>query len=628
MNRRRFITAGAVGLGALVAGPLRNGMAAGRKDRPNIVWLVTEDNSARWLRLYDSHGAPMPNIERLAAQGIVFNHAFSCSPVCSVARSTIISGCYAPRVGVQYHRREEAVPMPDGVKMFPYYLRQAGYYTTNCSKEDYNFRPAEKKGVWDESSAQASYRNRRPGQPFFHVQNYGGTHESSLHPGGMKDYYNKTKSDPAAVRLAACHPDTETFRHAYARYLDRHMEVDEQMGRFLRQLEEDGLLEDTIIFYYGDHGEPLPRGKGYAYNYGLQVPMVAYVPEKWKHLAPAAAGSRVDGFVQFIDLSATVLSVAGVDIPPGIDGKPFLGAGVSLQDLSARDLSFGHADRFDEKYDFVRTLRQGRFHYMRSYQPFNFDGLYNRYRYLQPAYRQWRELYQAGKLNAAQSQFFRPRPAECLFDLAADPDEVKNLASDPAHADTLRQMRGLMQRQVKSMPDLSFIPEPVFLAEGKDNPAAYGQKKRTEIARLVDVADLSLVPFAQAQTGIAQALDSRDALERYWGLIVCSSFGREAAPFYDRAQELAVSDPSNLVRVRAAEFLGLTGRSDPRDPIKKALERSADPNEIGLILNSVVLLQDGEPGYAFDLNAFFDAIKDTQKGKGEVVLRRMEYLRK
>ncbi|MBM4025347.1 MAG: DUF229 domain-containing protein [Planctomycetes bacterium] len=628
MNRRDFLTAGAAGLGALAAAALRRSLATNRKDRPNIVWLVTEDNSARWLRLYDEHGAPMPNIERLAAQGLVFNHAFCCGPVCSVARSTIISGCYAPRVGVQYHRREEAVPMPDGVKMFPYYLRRAGYYTTNCHKEDYNFRPAEKKEVWDESSAQASYRNRRPGQPFFHVQNYTWTHESSLHPGGMKNYYDKTKSDPASVKLAACHPDTETFRHAYARYLDRHMEVDEQMGRFLRQLEEDGLLEDTIIFYYGDHGEPLPRGKGYIYNYGLQIPMVVYVPPRWRHLAPATAGTRVDGFVQFIDLSATVLNLAGAEIPKGIDGKPFLGAGVAPAELNARDLSFGYADRFDEKYDLVRTLRKGHFHYLRSYQPFNFDGLHNRYRYLQPAYQEWRDLYRAGKLNAVQSQFFRPRPAECLFDLQADPDEVKNLAGDPAYADTLKEMRGLLQRQVKSMPDLSFIPEPVFLAEGKDNPAAYGQKNHAAIARLVDIADLSLIPFAQAESRIARALGSDEPLERYWGLIVCSSFGRTAAAFSERARELADADPANLVRVRAAEFLGLTGHSDPRGFITKALERSTDPNEIGLILNTVVLLQDGQPGYAFDLNAFFDSIQNTPRGRGEVVVRRMEYLRK
>ena len=626
MNRRHFIRTAALGLGGIAAGPLRNVVAQGGKNRPNIVWLVTEDNSARWLRLYDPNGAPMPHIERLAEQGIVFNHAFSCGPVCSVARSTIISGCYAPRVGVQYHRKLQSVPMPDGVRMFPYYLRQAGYYTTNCSKEDYNFAGAEKEGVWDESSRKASYRDRRPGQPFFHVQNFGGTHESCLHPGSRKEYHDKTDTDPASVRLAAYHPDTETFRHAYARYLDRQTEVDEQMGRFLRQLEEDGLMDDTFVFYYGDHGGALPRGKGYAYNNGLHVPMVVYVPKKWRHLAPVTAGRRIDGFVQFIDLSATVLNLAGVEVPKGIDGRPFLGEGVSLEELNARDTGFGYADRFDEKYDLVRTLRKGRFHYMRNYQPFNFDGLYNRYRYRQPAYRQWLELYHAGKLNAEQSQFFRPRPAECLYDLEADPDEVNDLAGDPEYAEVLTEMRRRMQEQVKSMPDLSFIPEPVFLAEGTGDPVAYGQKKRAAIARLVDIADLSLLPFAEAKSRLARALDSADALERYWGLIVCSTFGSQAASFYGKAHELAASDPSNLVRVRGAEFLGLAGHTDPRPLIARALERSTDPDEIGLMLNSVVLLGDGRPGYDFDLNAFFESIRDTEKGRSEVVRRRIEYL--
>ncbi|UCD52882.1 MAG: sulfatase-like hydrolase/transferase [Phycisphaerales bacterium] len=627
-TRRRFLKASALGVGALAGGSAREAAGSAGNKRPNIVWLVTEDNSASWLRLYDPAGAPMPNIERLAQQGIVFNHAFSCGPVCSVARSTIISGCYAPRVGVQYHRKQETVPMPEGIQMFPYYLRQAGYHTTNCSKEDYNFHASAKRGVWDDSSRQASYRNRQPGQPFFHVQNYGWTHESCLHPNARNGYYEQTKTDPASVRLAAYHPDTETFRHTYARYYDRHTEVDQQMGQFIQQLEEDGLLDDTFIFYYGDHGGPLPRGKGYAYNNGLQIPMVVYVPENWKHLAPAPAGSRVDGFVQFIDLSATVLNLADVAIPKGIDGKPFLGSGVSLEELIARDMSFGYADRFDEKYDLVRTLRKGRFHYVRNYQPFNFDGLYNEYRYKQPAYKEWLRLYRTGRLNAEQRQFFEPRPAECLYDLENDPDEVRNLAGDPAHAEVLLELRMLMQRQVKSMPDLSFVPEPVFLKEGKANPVSYGQKQKAAIGRLVEIADLTLRPFSEASGLIAQALDSERASERYWGLITCSAFGTKATTFYAKAKELAANDPSNLVRVRAAEFLGLTGAADPRPTILAALKRSRDRFEVGLILNTVTLLRDGKPGYDFDLNEYSAAVQETPIGKENVVARRLEYLKK
>jgi arylsulfatase A-like enzyme len=597
--------------------------AFGKADRPNIVWLVSEDNSATWLKLYDKNGASMPNIEKLARQGLVFNHAFSCAPVCSVARSTIISGCYAPRVGAEYHRKEKTVPMPEGIKMFPWYLRKAGYYTTNCSKEDYNFDPEDKEGVWDASSKKATYRDRKPDQPFFHVQNYGTTHESTLH---FKNMADKTKTDPASVVLYPYHPDTETFRYTYARYLDNHVKVDAEMGRLIQGLEKDGLMDDTFIFYYGDHGGVLPRGKGYIYNNGLQVPMVVYVPKNWQHLVPAAPGSRIDGFVQFIDLSATVLNLAGVEIPKGIDGRPFLGKGVSLEELNTRDTAFGYADRFDEKYDLVRTIRKGRFKYMRSYQPFNYDGLYNEYRYKMLAYQEWWELYKAGKLSPEQRLFFERRPAETLYDVEKDPHELKNLADDPAFGNVLVELRSLLQKQVKSMPDLSFFPEPVFLAEGRSNPTGFGQAQKQEIAKLVDIADLSLKAFPEAKQQLGRALSSENPWERYWGLVTCSSFGEQAAPFFDKAKAMAESDSERLVRVRAAEFLGLTGEADPRPVIMEVLRQTTDPVEANLILNSATLLEDSSPGYDFDVKAFESSA--WTGGKKNLAGQRLDYLKK
>ncbi|WP_153558322.1 sulfatase-like hydrolase/transferase [Roseimaritima sediminicola] len=597
----------------------------GETERPNIVWLVSEDNSARWLRLYDPQGAPMPNIERLAADGLVFNHAFSNAPVCSTARSTIISGCYAPRIGAQYHRKQQTVPMPDDLRMFPYYLRQAGYHTTNNSKEDYNFHPAERDGVWDKSSRQATYRDRQPGQPFFHVQNFGTTHEGGLHfPAGDLD--RPTETDQASVQPFAYHPDTDLFRYTYARYLDHHRKLDQQIGVFLDQLQQDGLLDDTIIFYYGDHGGVLPRGKGYAYNSGLQVPMVVHIPERWQHLAPAPAGSRIDGFVEFVDLSATALNLAGLPIPERLDGEPFLGPGVSLEQLNRRDVAFGYADRFDEKGDLVRTLRKGRFVYVRSYQPFNIDGLFNEYRYRMLAYQQWRELYRKGQLNEAQSQFFRPRPAEALFDLQNDPDEVHNLADDPEHAETLAELRAMLQRRVRSMPDLSFIPEPVFLAEGSEHPVQYGQANQERIAGLVDLADLQLASFDDARDQLGEALDADDPLRRYWALIVCSSFGRPAAPFYATAQRLAAEDPHALVRIRAAEFLALTSQAKPQDVFTDVLRQVQDETTALWILNSAALLHDSQHRYEFDFSEFAGA--PWAQGKKNENQRRFRYLNK
>ncbi|MEN8733904.1 MAG: sulfatase [Lentimonas sp.] len=594
-----------------------------KQSRPNIVWLTSEDNSASWLRLYNENGVAMPTVEKLAENGLVFNHAFSCGTVCSVARSTIISGMYAPRTGTEYHRREKTVPMPEGTKMFPYYLRQAGYYTTNCYKEDYNFDPAEKEGVWDESSKKASYRKRQAGQPFFHVQNYKVTHESSLHFKNLKQSTDSALSD---AKLYAYHPDTKTFRYTYARYLDNHAKLDNQLGGFIKGLEEDGLMDDTFIFYYGDHGGVLPRGKGYAYNNGQQVPMVVYVPKNWQHLAPAVRGNRIDGFVEFVDLSATVLNLAGAGIPTGIDGEPFLGQGVEIGELNERDTAFGYADRFDEKYDLVRTLRKGDFIYMRSYQPFNFDGLHNDYRYKMLAYKEWREMYRAGELNAVQSQFFEPRSAETLYNVKNDPDEVNNLAGNPSYVNKLLEMRRLLQQQVKAMPDLSFIPEPVFLREGLTNPTAYGQEHKAMIADLVDIADLSLKPFPEVKQQIAKALNSPKRLERYWGLVTCSAFGDHAAPLFDKAKELAANDEDRLVRVRAAEFLGLTGGVDPRPVIVEVLKQVKDPVEATLILNSATLLESSKPGYDFDLSEFRSA--DWANGDRNLPRQRLNYLSK
>ena len=575
------------------------GAAAIAADRPNIVWIVSEDNSKHWLRLYEEGGAAMPNIEKLAENGLVFQNAFSNAPVCSVARSTLITGSYAPRIAAQYHRRGAMAPMPEGLRMFPHYLREAGYYTTNNSKTDYNLSD---KGMWDESSNKATYRNRGFEQPFFHVQNFGRTHEGQLHFTEEFMEENATETDPHAIKVFPYHPDTPVFRYTYAKFLDHHIETDAQMGEFLARLKDDGVADDTIVFYYGDHGGVLPRGKGYAYESGLNVPLVVYAPEKWRHLLPLNAGRSVEGFVSFIDFGPTVLNLAGVDVPETMDGKPFLGEGVTARDLDRRDEAFGYADRFDEKYDLVRTFRKGKYKYIRNYQPFNFDGLFNDYRYKMLAYREWHAMYQEGELNAVQSQFFEPREAEALYDIEKDPHETNNLADDPKSASVLRDLRQRLTNQVKEISDLSFLPEPAMLSEALSNPVQFGRENQDRIGKLVDTANLSLLPFAKAKSGIAKAFKSNDPWVRYWGAIVCSSFGKEASSFSETAKNLVKNDGDNLVRVRAAEFLALIGAVKPQKAIYLSLKNAESEVEANLILNTVTLLQDGQPGYEFNIN--------------------------
>ena len=567
-------------------------------EKPNFVWLISEDNSKHFLKLFDEHGSSTPRIEELAKEGLVFKHAFSNAPVCSVARTTLMTCCYAPRIGTQFHRKSKLVPMPEGLKMFPGYLREAGYYTTNNNKKDYN--AIEGEGIWDESSGRATWRNRKDGQPFFHKQTFKTTHESSLHFTRQQMKRQTTDTDPATVFLPPYHPDTPTFRYTYARYHDRMKEVDQQMGVVIDQLKEDGLMDDTFIFYFGDHGGVLPRGKGYAYETGLHVPLVVRVPKKWQHLVSVPPSSTVDSFVGFIDFGATLLKLAGVDLPNGIDGRPFLGKGVDTEAFG--DEAFGYADRFDEKYDLVRTLRKGKYSYVRNYQPFNFDGLQNNYRYKMLAFAEWRELYDAGKLNKQQRQFFETRPVEALYDIETDPYEVNNLADDPKYADLVVDMRNRLTEKVKSLPDLSLYPESFLVDKAFNDPVGFGHNNKAEIAELVDVANLSLVSPDDAMDGLTEAIKSPKPWVRYWGLITLSCHGESMKSFIPTADRIAKNDPIPLVRVRAAEFLALIGAADPEPVIVNALRDSSSGIEQNLILNTLVLLRDGATKNKFSLN--------------------------
>jgi arylsulfatase A-like enzyme len=609
-TRREFLSRGlGCGMTMLASPGLLSASAPVR--RPSFVWLVSEDNSKHFLRLFDDQGVSTPHIEKLAQQGVAFTRAFSNCPVCSAARSVLATGCYGSRIGTQFHRKHMQVPLPGGLRPFQVYLQGNGYYTSNKKKTDYNFSTQGK--VWDSAE---DWRGCRPGQPFFHMQSFGTTHESSLHVAIAKE----PTEEGAKAALPPIHPDTPLFRNTYAHYYSRIRKVDQEIGKVVDALEKDDLLEDTFVFYFGDHGGVLPGSKGYAYETGLHVPLVVRIPENWKHLVDLKRGTRMRGFVSFVDFGPTVLHLAGLKVPKAMDGRAFMGPGITRSDLSQRDETFGMADRFDEKYDLVRTLRKGKFKYMRNYQPFNIDGLQNNYRYKMAAYTEWRELYHAGRLNPVQSQFFRARAPEALYDVEADPYETDNLAQDPAYAQALSELRQRLTARVKGLPDLSLFPESYLAQEAFGNPVIFGQAHQAEIGRLVDIADLSLVSFEQAKSGVRAALTSGSPWERYWGLIVCSTHGPAALSFVERAKAMAQRDPELLVRVRAAEFLALVGVADPRPVIMAVLAQAEHPLEALLTLNTVVLLRDCKPGYAFAISA-----KDV-KAQHANISRRLEYL--
>ena len=508
--------------------------------------------------------------------------------------------------------------LPPGYKPWSAMLRANGYFATNQRKTDYNF-VHDMKELWDKGPANAAWR-ARPSKdtPFFHMQSFGQSHESSLHFPQRVMENEKTTHDPAKVKLAPYFPDTPTFRYTHARYLDRMQVIDQQVGGVVKKLEEDGLLEDTFIFYFGDHGGVLPRGKGYAYESGLHVPLVVRIPANFKHLVDHKRGSRTDGFVSFIDFGPTVLHLAGLKPNPLTDGKAFLGKGISAQDLAGRDETFGYADRFDEKYDLVRFMRKGKYTYIRNLQGFYPDALQNNYRYKMLAYTEWRELFKAGKLNAAQSQFHQRRPAEQLFDVETDPHEINNLSDNPKHEKVLGQMREAMKEKLREINDLSFYPESHMVKAALGNGVAYGKKHSEEISRLADIADQALVPFAEAKSSLAKAMASGNPWERYWGCITAAVHGQSAKALVPNAEKL-LKDENLMVRMRAAEFLGSIKAADPMPALLSVLNSVTTEQELMLTFNAVVYLRDYK-GYKFD-NSKLDL-----KFKGGQIVRRTSYL--
>ncbi|MGB5262955.1 MAG: sulfatase, partial [Lutimonas sp.] len=566
-------------------------------------------------------GVETPHIKSLAEEGVIFTRAFSNAAVCSAARSTLITSAYGPRMASHYHRAEGKVTLTGQQEMFPAYLRKAGYYTTNNAKEDYNFHKSDE--VWDDSSNKATWRNRKEGQPFFHVFNIETTHEGRLHFSKKEMDSVNTVNDPNTVFVQPNHPQTDLFSYTNAFYRDRISEMDVLVGEVIAQLKDDQLLENTIIFYYGDHGGVLPGSKGYLNENGLHVPLVIYVPEKYQELSVFKPGSSTDTFVSFVDFGATVLSIAGVEVPGWMDGKPFMGKNVSLKSIENRDETFGYADRFDEKYDMVRSYRNGKFKYIRNFQPFNIDALMNEYRYRQMAYAEWHALYENGKLNKEQSRFFEPKLPEELYNLEEDPYEMNNLAGNQAHESTLKRMRHNLISWMKTLPDLSLYPEFFLLENAIQDPLTFGQNHKSDIETYIEISNLSLLTFSKAKSKLKKYLNAKDRWKRYWALIVCSSVGHQAKEFTPEIKLIMESDPELINRVRAAEFLGLTGIQNTSKVMSEALYQSKYETEALLILNSIVLQKDYYQKYHFDIDL---SRIDKEVRENKLVMERLNYL--
>lgn len=499
MRRRDFLKAGgAAAAGFLAAAkPVEAAPEATRRPerRPNILWITCEDMSPH-LGCYGDRTVPTPNIDRLARDGVRYTHAFTTTAVCGPSRHGLITGMYPTSTYAMHMRNRvrtgaleqitdtrlrdteatrplyEAVPPPE-VRCLTEYLRLAGYYCSNNSKEDYQFLPP--PTAWDDSSGKAHWRNRRAGQPFFSVFNYTVTHESGVFGEGR----SPKVVDPAKVTVPPYYPDTPVVRADIAKIYDNIAALDASVGALLAELEKDGLLDDTIVFFFSDHGDGLPRSKRWVYDSGTHVPFIV------RHPDGSGAGSTSSRLVSFIDFLPSVLSLAGVEVPGHVRGVPFLGSQAGPE----CEFVFFHRDRNGENLETIRAVRDRRFRYVRNYRP---DEPYIKplaYRDQQAIMQELNRAIEKGTLSADQWQFAASaKPMEEFYDTQNDPFEIHNLASDPSHAERMSRMRRALQEWTAvcndplDMPEDEMVRTRVYPPDGKQPETAAPEARLESLA--------------------------------------------------------------------------------------------------------------------------------------------------
>lgn len=547
--------------------------AAHAAERPNILWLTAEDMSPN-MGCYGDDQALTPRLDELAKQGVRYERAFSTAPVCSPSRSCLITGMYATSLGTQ--RLRSAFPVPADVKPFTVPLREAGYYCTNNVKTDYNMRDEQDfiRRAWDESSNKAHWRGKRDGQPFFAVFNFMTTHQSRTSAWSHEEFEKEIGSklsmgerhDPVHMTPPPFYPDTPGAKQAWARYHDCITLMDRQAGEILDQLVADGLAEDTIVFFYADHGMGMPRGKRCLQDSGLRVPLIIRFPKKWAHLAPANPGSASDQIVSFVDFAPTVLSLCDVKKLTQFQGTAFLGTDAG----KPREFAYGARDRVDEAFDVARSVRGDRWLYIRNFMP-NLSWMQPEGYSDQSTFRrELKRLAKENKLEGGAKMYAAPsRPLEELYDTQADPAQLHNLAGDAAHQATLKQMRGELRRWQLDTRDAGFLTEPDMWSRLKpgETPCGIAQvDARYPLARLLDAADA--VGRDDRAAHQRDLLHDADAGVRYWAALGLRA--RRGLDDQDRAAlHAALKDVSPVVRIEAATALAVHGEATPALPVLK-----------------------------------------------------------
>lgn len=526
--------------------------------KPNIVWIVVEDMSEHWS-CYGETTIQTPNIDKLAKEGELFGNAFVTSPVCSPARSAMLTGMYQTTSGAHNHRSQrergkgggnqayyESYRLPAEVPYLPKLFKEAGYYTVlgshqsvlsshdkndRLGKTDYNF-------IWDPSWYDSNdWKERKPGQPFFA--------QIQLNGGKFRNAPVENPVNPDDVDIPPYYPDDEVIRTDWAQYLNSVLYLDMEVKQICDRLEEEGIADSTVVFLFTDHGISHLRGKQYLYEDGIKIPMIVRWPEITR------AGSRRNDMVTQIDISATSLYLAGIPIPEEMQGQPFYG-----KNYQPAEYVFAARDRCDETVDLIRAVRNHRFKYIRNFFPHKPHAQPNTYKDGKEIMQHMRQLFADGQLKEETVRYFEPtRPSEELYDLKNDPWEMSNLAGDPAYQDTLQKMQDMLLATIFETNDLGFIPEPILEDLGKQHGNKFYILQQVENRSLIRECIETMELFTRNDvSGLLKALKHERASVRFWaayGLGNISEPSGDAIP----SVRVALEDETDAVKIAAARAL-------------------------------------------------------------------------
>lgn len=569
--------------------------------KPNILWITIEDTSPQFVGSYGNKSASTPVMDQLAREGVRFTDAFSTGTVCSPSRFTIITGVRTYAAGTGHHRSQ--FPVPDFVKGFPFYLQKEGYYVTNNSKTDYNLQNEKAfiEETWHENSNTAGWWNRKPGQPFFSVFNFNDSHQSRTMTHAYSWYEEEVLGNlPTAEHIGdndfempPFYRDSPEMRKQVARVYNSLKLTDNKIGLLLGRLKKDGLMDNTIIFFFGDHGEGIPRGKTNGINLGYRVPFVVWFPSKYKHLSPWGTGTVSEELVSFEDLAPTMVSLAGGAVPEHLMGRILIGKDRD----DPTDRLFLSSDRSDNGLDMVRTVTDGRYVYSKNFMPFMPQLRYIRYMEIGEIKQQMREDLKRGLLNPLQQSLFEARPAEYLYDIQNDPWEIHNLAEDSQSRPVMEKMRTALKANVLETRDVMFLPE-YALGQIAAHSTPYQfrlDREKYPLQEILEVASLAGIRGEEVTARQVQFLQSKNDIIRHWAALGLRSQKSSALKPYNSHIMQAMEDSYPPVQITASAIAYDLYKDKDAEEILKRFSKNDNKDLALMAINYLLYVQDKEP---------------------------------